>query len=688
MNPAYAEINRLLGQSESDKQLVILSNVIREHLPAIDQDEDFSNIAKLWERRNNTWTTQLQKYLKERDPPIYSQQDIAAMNNSFNVMVAQCNKEREDSVKNYIKLMDEARHRSKQATNDLTRFENESRADIDAERCKQQSLVKKIDAGIFPNENAILHHESTQREYCALARKHDFVLTIQAIQQSCKTSEDELRQRIKNVQYLTPSKGEKHWLLSSAEGLLGWVPHLSEYQPVCTNKAPIMSELVRLAEECPYTKSFNLALTIRNFIEHADLIGWSNKLLIQALLEMLKRYKPDLYSKLNVKRSQTQAFFQTLVLNCSQQAAITSCRDYLSKFIRGPNMSFVEAITAIDSVYSFWQQLLRPVTKQELNDMTSSTLRQITPFLLHDKCAKLFSSWCEQQNLYQTPVTRESIIDVVQKFEQQKELQITDRKKLPAHLGFGETFSAIEVTTLKTETTAAKYAEQKPSFQQRSSSRESTKLRSDSHKPRTPTSNSRERTGSQHHQTQRQGSRSPGPQTSRSRSGPSQQRPAQSPKRHPNERQTQSRSRSPGGHQSRQSSRASSRGSAQSSRERSSSNSSQYKDLERHSSLSNSSRRHEVKPIPSMYRSKSPGTVQSLQKHYFNPGKGSERFKNWRQDKRCLRCFSDQHVARHCDVYLANTPEPCRMCVWLYHPSEKCRRYNLDSSVKKFQSKN
>ena len=124
MNPAYAEINRLLGQSESDKQLVILSNVIREHLPAIDQDEDFNNISKLWERRNNTWTTQLQKYLKERDPPIYSQQDIAAMNNSFNVMVTQCNKEREDSVKNYIKLMDEARHRSKQSTNDLTRFEN------------------------------------------------------------------------------------------------------------------------------------------------------------------------------------------------------------------------------------------------------------------------------------------------------------------------------------------------------------------------------------------------------------------------------------------------------------------------------------------------------------------------------------------------------------------------------------
>ena len=679
MYPAYAEINRLLGQSENDKQLVILSKVIREHLPAIDQNEDFSNISKLWERRNNTWSTQLQTYLKERNPPIYSQQDIAAMNNSFNVMVAQCNKEREDSVKNYIKLLDETRHRSKQSSHDLARFETESRADIDAERCKQQALKNKIDSGIFPLDNTILHNESKQREFCALARKDDFVLYIQAVQQSCKLSETELRQRIKNVQYLTPSKGEKHWLLSSAEGLHGWVPHLSEYQPVCTNKPPVMSDLVRLTELCPYTQSFNLALTIKNFIEHGDTIGWSNKLLIQALLEMLKKYKPDLYSKLNVKRAQTQAFFQSLVLNCNQQAAITSCRDYLSKFVRGPSMSFVEAITAIDSVYAFWQQLLRPVSKQELNDMTCSTLRQITPFLLHDKCAKLFSSWCEQQNLYQTPVTRESIIDVVQKFEQNRELQITDRKKLPAHLGFGETFST-ETPTFQTETTEAKFAEQKPSFQQRSSSREYNKLRSDS-QTRTPASTSKERTGSQHHQKERQRSRSPGPQTLRNRNGPSPQRSTQSPKKHPSDRQ-QSRSRSPG-HQSRQSSRASSRGSAQSSRD--SSTSSQYKDLERHSSLSNSSKRHEVKAIPSMYRSKSPGTVQSLRKHYFNPGKDSDRFKTWRQDKRCLRCFSDQHVARNCDVYLASTPEPCRMCVWLYHPSEKCVRYHLDASVKKYQ---
>ena len=72
--------------------------------------------------------------------------------------------------------MDEARHRSKQASIDLTRNENESRADIDAERCKQKSLRQYIDNGIYSQDNAILHNESIAREDCALAGKADFIL--------------------------------------------------------------------------------------------------------------------------------------------------------------------------------------------------------------------------------------------------------------------------------------------------------------------------------------------------------------------------------------------------------------------------------------------------------------------------------------------------------------------------------
>ena len=39
------------------------------------------------------------------------------------------------------------------------------------------------------------------------------------IQHKFKANEEDQQQRISNVQYLTPSKGEKHWLLSHPEGL-------------------------------------------------------------------------------------------------------------------------------------------------------------------------------------------------------------------------------------------------------------------------------------------------------------------------------------------------------------------------------------------------------------------------------------------------------------------------------------
>ena len=83
--------------------------------------------------------------------------------------------------------------------------------------------------------------------------------------------------------------------------------------------------------------------------------------------------------------------------------------------------------------------MLRPISKDDLTEMSVATLRQITPFLLSDKCARLFSSWCEQQSLYQTKITKESILETVQKFEENLEYQLRDSKKLPHHLGFVET---------------------------------------------------------------------------------------------------------------------------------------------------------------------------------------------------------------------------------------------------------
>ena len=66
---------------------------------------------------------------------------------------------------------------------------------------------------------------------------------------------------------MTPSKGERHWLLTENETLLGWIPHLDTYMPCCNNKTPGNGELAKLLEVCPFTETMNLALTVMNYLE-------------------------------------------------------------------------------------------------------------------------------------------------------------------------------------------------------------------------------------------------------------------------------------------------------------------------------------------------------------------------------------------------------------------------------------
>ena len=124
---------------------------------------------------------------------------------------------------------------------------------------------------------------------------------------------------------------------------------------------------------------------------------------------------------------------------CHPTNEITKCCEYLAQFIRKPEHSFADTITTFDAVYVQWQQLLRPVQKTELADLSITILRQITPFLVSDKTSKRYIAWQEQQHQYQRRITKELILDVVQGFEAQLDLQLTEKKRLPQHLGFSQT---------------------------------------------------------------------------------------------------------------------------------------------------------------------------------------------------------------------------------------------------------
>jgi len=670
MNPQYAEVHRILGQTESDRQLAILNKALQTYLPGIKNDRELGNAALLWDRRDRTWTKHLEEKHRKRKQPLYTQQDIASLNNAYNVMVAQVNKNRETHMIHLTKLLDEARAKQKTMDDCLAKTANECRTDYDAQVCNYKALERQWNRGQTPPDSQVKVDAINIAIHAIQRRERDFTAAFEKIKSIAKLNEEATRKRMGHVKYLTPSKGEKHWILAQQDTLMGWIPHLEGYHPVCTNKTPSTSDLAKLAESCPFTNTLNLALTIQNYLDHADVVGWKDTQLMHALLLMLKTQRPDLHTKLNVKKSNFFAFFKALIQTCGQNAEIAKCRDYLSKFIRTPEITFMECITNFDSVYTHWQQLLRPVSRQELSDISISTLKQITPFLINDRCAKLFTSWLEQQAHYQTPVTKDSILDVVSRFEAQPDLKLSEKKRLPPHLGFVNDEIALSnsTTVFKTsvQTVDVNYAgnsrqDQKPPFTNRPRSSD----RRDDRRP--PHDSHRSRTSSPYKQTDRARPRTPRPKS------PGPPKPP---------------SRSNSGTRPTNRSRASSNDSAYSNRSTRSnasteSNPSQMREIQKHSSFSRSANKDKTtSTIPSIYRTKSPSAQAALRRHFFTPGEKCDELKNWRAEKRCLRCFSTQHTAKGCHVHRTPAKEPCRLCVHLYHDTKACTRYTLDGKFK------
>ena len=224
---------------------------------------------------------------------------------------------------------------------------------------------------------------------------------------------------------MAQSKGEKHWVITTPDGLNGWVPSENQYVPCFTNKAVTNADLAKLLELCPFTSTVNLALTIRNYIDHSDGAGWDEKQLMTAILLLLKQQKPDLHVRLNVKRGDLYSFFKALVNVCHQTIEITKCRAYLNQFVRDPTHTFTDTMTTFEAVWGHWQQLLRPIRKVELADLSITIMKQITPFLVAEPTAKLYIAWQERQYQYQQKVTKETILDVIQQFEAHPHLQLT-----------------------------------------------------------------------------------------------------------------------------------------------------------------------------------------------------------------------------------------------------------------------
>ena len=96
----------------------------------------------------------------------------------------------------------------------------------------------------------------------AKARNDDFERHIISQIDTATENKKIILKRISHIKLLTQSKGEKHWIITTPEGQLGWVPSENQYKECFTNKPPINSDLAKLLELCPFTQTLNMALTI------------------------------------------------------------------------------------------------------------------------------------------------------------------------------------------------------------------------------------------------------------------------------------------------------------------------------------------------------------------------------------------------------------------------------------------
>ena len=97
--------------------------------------------------------------------------------------------------------------------------------------------------------------------------------------------------------------------------------------------------------------------------------------------------------------------FDQCLLYCQSNEEIAKVWSELEKFSRKPGTAFSEAISQFDSLNTHQAQLLKPVLQDELARLSLTTLRQVTPYLMSPRCAKAYTTYCNEQNMLGRPLS-------------------------------------------------------------------------------------------------------------------------------------------------------------------------------------------------------------------------------------------------------------------------------------------
>ena len=156
-NENYAEVSRVLGQSETDKQLAFLGKALCEALPQLKNDPNFTSAADNWNRRQNTWPSELNKRVMDRKPPKHTHASISSLNNAHAVYVHQVNDQRKAHKDSLHKMVDDQTTRVRNGQQKLTDTRHAHRKYFDDERSTGDKLLAQSMSGAAtPQSNAEL----------------------------------------------------------------------------------------------------------------------------------------------------------------------------------------------------------------------------------------------------------------------------------------------------------------------------------------------------------------------------------------------------------------------------------------------------------------------------------------------------------------------------------------------------
>ena len=408
----------------------------------------------------------------------------------------------------------------------------------------------------------------------------------------------------------------------------------------------------------------------------------------------LKKHQPQTYFAVNPKKSTLRSLMSSLQLYCSCTEQITQISLELSKFSRHPGELFSESISKFDSLFTFLQMLRQPIKKDQLSILTKEVVQGIAPYLMEQKCAKVFGSWLQESILLKRDTSKQQIIETVHKLEMNPALKLTSTKTIPAHfaqtqLGLQEITHpdsaqafVVQPVDLPRPPPRRASGNRTPGPAGRSSPHGSSYSRAGSQAPRPPSAGSQQRSRRDQFLDQR----SVGP--AKQEVQPRQQSGSRQPSgpRQPSNSRLPSGSRSTSQHSYKSAYSQGSRNNSGSASGRSLD--SPHRALEKHTIYSKSSKRDETVRLPSQFRRDlTPKTRRFLDDTYFIKHKNSERFKNVMKDKKCMRC-AGAHFGNECKIYRYPCTILCRACVYLYHPTNECIHFNLDGTIKKPHQKN